>query len=160
MIQLITIIAVARLFGSFFTRIGQPSVVGEIIAGIALGPSILGAFFPSMSGFMFPEASMGNLQLMSQIGLVLFMFVIGMELNLSVLRQRAGAAIIISHSGILMSFTLGMGLAYFLYNEFAPGNVNFLSFALFMGISMSITAFPYWPASYRKEISPIHSLGL
>jgi Kef-type K+ transport system membrane component KefB len=142
LIQLITIIAVARLFGSFFTRIGQPAVVGEIIAGIALGPSLLGFIAPGISGFLFPEASLGNLGLMSQIGLVLFMFVIGMELNLTILRQRAQAAIIISHSGILASFTLGMGLSYFLFSEFAPDQIKFLPFALFMGVSMSITAFP------------------
>jgi len=142
LIQLITIIAAARLFGVFFTRIGQPAVVGEIIAGIVLGPSVIGALFPGYSQFLFPVSSLGNLQLMSQIGLMLFMFVIGMELDLGVLRKKAGAAILISHSGIAISYALGIGLSYFLYREFAPENVPFHSFALFMGIAMSITAFP------------------
>jgi Kef-type K+ transport system membrane component KefB len=140
--QIVTIILVARFFGWVFRKIGQPSVIGEIIAGIALGPSLLGLYFPEFSLTLFPAASLGNLQFLSQIGLILFMYVIGMELDLKVLQNRAKDAIVISHASIIIPFALGIGLAYFVYYEFAPEGVAFLPFALFMGIAMSITAFP------------------
>ncbi|HEY6144276.1 MAG TPA: cation:proton antiporter [Flavobacterium sp.] len=140
--QIVTIILVARFFGWVFRKIGQPSVIGEIIAGIALGPSLLGLYFPEFSSTLFPVASLGNLQFLSQIGLILFMFVIGMELDLKVLQNRAKDAIVISHASIIFPFALGIGLAYFVYFRFAPEGVAFLPFALFMGIAMSITAFP------------------
>lgn len=140
--QIITIIIVARLFGWVFRKIGQPSVIGEIIAGIAIGPSLLGMYFPAFSSSLFPIESLGNLQFLSQIGLILFMFVIGMELDLKVLKNRAKEAIVISHASIVIPFALGIGLAYFVYFKFAPMGVAFLPFALFMGIALSITAFP------------------
>jgi len=140
--QIITIILVARLFGWIFRKIGQPSVIGEIVAGIALGPSLLGLYFPEFSTTLFPSASLGNLQFLSQIGLILFMFVIGMELDLKVLKNKANDAVVISHASIVVPFSFGIGLAYFIYYRFAPHGVDFLSFSLFMGIAMSITAFP------------------
>ena len=140
--QIITIIVVARFFGWVFRKIGQPSVIGEIIAGIVLGPSLLGLYFPEFSLDLFPVESLGNLQFLSQIGLILFMFVIGMELDLKVLKNRAKDAIVISHASIVIPFALGIGLAYFVYFKFAPVGVAFLPFALFMGIALSITAFP------------------
>jgi Kef-type K+ transport system membrane component KefB len=140
--QIITIILVARLFGWIFRKIGQPSVIGEIVAGIALGPSLLGFYFPEFSSTLFPSASLGNLQFLSQIGLILFMFVIGMELDLKVLKNKANDAVVISHASIVVPFSFGIGLAYFIYYRFAPHGVDFLSFSLFMGIAMSITAFP------------------
>ena len=142
LLQIITIIIVARFFGWIFRKIGQPSVIGEIIAGIFLGPSLVGMYFPEYSTLLFPADSLGNLQFLSQIGLILFMFVVGMELDLKVLKNRANEAIVISHASIVIPFTLGIGLAYFIYYRFAPDGVPFLSFALFMGIAMSITAFP------------------
>lgn len=140
--QIITIIIVARFFGWVFRKIGQPSVIGEIIAGIVLGPSLLGLYFPEFSLTLFPVESLGNLQFLSQIGLILFMFIIGMELDLKVLKNRAKEAVVISHASIVIPFALGIGLAYFVYFKFAPADVAFLPFALFMGIAMSITAFP------------------
>lgn len=142
LLQIITIIATSRIFGFLFKKIGQPTVIGEIIAGIFLGPSFIGLFFPEFSAFLFPKTSLPNLQFMSQIGLILFMFIVGMELDLKVLKKKAHEAIIISHASIIFPFALGMGLAYFIYSEFAPTGVNFLAFSLFIGISMSITAFP------------------
>jgi Kef-type K+ transport system membrane component KefB len=140
--QIIMIILVARFFGWVFKKIGQPSVIGEIIAGIALGPSLLGMYFPEFFSALFPADSLVNLKFLSQIGLILFMFVIGMELDIKVLKNRAKEAIVISHASIVIPFALGIGLAYFVYNRFAPEGVKFLSFSLFMGIAMSITAFP------------------
>ena len=140
--QIITIVLVARIFGWIFRKIGQPSVIGEIIAGIVLGPSLFGMYFPDMKEALFPVASLGNLQLLSQIGLILFMFVIGMELDLKVLKNKANEAVVISHASIVIPFALGIGLSYYIYHQFAPPGVEFLSFSLFMGIAMSITAFP------------------
>jgi len=140
--QIVAIILVARIFGWICKKIGQPTVVGEIMAGIFLGPSLVGMYFPEFSAALFPSESLGNLQFLSQIGLILFMFVIGMELDLNVLRNKAHDAVVISHASIIFPFALGIGLAYFVYETFAPANVQFLSFGLFMGIAMSITAFP------------------
>src|SRR6478609_5410909 len=140
--QIITIIVVARFFGWIFRKIGQPSVVGEVIAGIVLGPSLLGMYFPEFAAALFPATSLGNLQFLSQIGLILFMFVIGMELDLKMIKNRAHEAVVISHASIVIPFALGIGLAYFVYHRFAPVGVKFLPFSLFMGIAMSITAFP------------------
>ena len=141
-LQIITIIFVARIFGILFRKIGQPSVIGEIVAGIALGPSLLGNYFPEISTFLFPVSSLGNLGVLSQIGLVLFMFVVGMELDLKILKNKAQDAIVISHVSIIFPFLLGMGLAYVIFQTTAPEGISFLSYALFIGISMSITAFP------------------
>jgi Kef-type K+ transport system membrane component KefB len=140
--QIVMIILVARLFGWVFKKIGQPTVIGEIIAGIVLGPSLLGLYFPGFSATLFPIESLGNLKFLSQIGLILFMFVIGMELDIKVLKNKASEAVVISHASIVIPFALGIGLSYFVFNRFAPEGVQFLSFSLFMGIAMSITAFP------------------
>ena len=140
--QILIIVLVARLFGWLFKKIGQPTVIGEILAGILLGPSLVGMYFPEFSHVLFPKESMGNLQFLSQIGLIFFMFVVGMELDIKVLKNKANDAVVISHASIIIPFALGMGLAYFVYNEFAAKGTQFISFALFMGIAMSITAFP------------------
>jgi Kef-type K+ transport system membrane component KefB len=141
-LQIVIIILIARTVGFLFTRLGQPSVIGEICAGIILGPTVLGHFWPEYSMLLFPPNSLGSLQVLSQIGLVLFMFVVGMELDLKVLKNKMHEAVVISHASIVIPYTLGMALAYFLYVEFAPTDIHFLSFGLFMGIAMSITAFP------------------
>lgn len=142
LLQIITIVLVARIFGWIFRKIGQPTVIGEIIAGIVLGPSLFGLYFPDMKEALFPVASLGILQMLSQVGLIFFMFVIGMELDLKVLKNKANEAVVISHASIVIPFALGVGLAYFIYYQFAPPGIEFLSFSLFMGIAMSITAFP------------------
>ena len=140
--QIIIIIIVARIFGWIFRKIGQPTVIGEIIAGIVLGPSLFGMYFPDLKMALFPVESLGNLQVLSQVGLILFMFVVGMELDLKILKNRANDAVVISHASIVIPFALGVGLSYFIYHQFAPEGIEFLSFSLFMGIAMSITAFP------------------
>lgn len=142
LLQIVTIILVARLFGWICKKIGQPSVIGEMLAGIILGPSLIGMYFPEFFGILFPSSSLGNLKFLSQIGLILFMFIVGMELDLKVLRNKAHDAVVISHASIIIPFTLGVALSYFIYQSFAPDGVQFLSFGLFMGIAMSITAFP------------------
>jgi Kef-type K+ transport system membrane component KefB len=142
LLQIITILIVSRIFGLTFMKIGQQSVVGEIIAGIFLGPSVAGMFFPDFSAFLFPKDSLKTLQFLSQIGIAFFMFIIGMELDIEKLKNKARNAVMISHSSIIIPFFLGVSLAYFIYGEFAPAGVSFLTFSLFMGIAMSITAFP------------------
>lgn len=142
LMQMIAILFVARVFGYLFVKIGQPTVIGEIIAGIVLGPSLLGYFYPEVFQFLFPERSMGNLEILSQLGLILFMFVIGMELELDEVKKRLNETFVISHSSIIVPFFLGMLLSYFVYEDYALGHTSFLSFSLFIGISMSITAFP------------------
>lgn len=140
--QLLLIISVSKLTGFLLTKIGQPAVVGEIAAGIFLGPSIMGAVLPDFSAFVFPAESLKGLQYMSQIGLVLFMFIVGLELDLSELKGEVKSIALISTSSILFPFILGCGVAFYIYSYFTPEHHTFLSFTLFMGISFSITAFP------------------
>lgn len=142
LLQIIIIIATARFFGLVVKKMGQPAVIGEIIAGIALGPSFLGWVFPSVSEFLFAKNSLGSLFALSQIGLIFFMFLIGLELDIKTLKEKTPAAVAVSHASIIFPYALGLGLAYFIYQDFAPKGVSFMSFALFLGISMSITAFP------------------
>jgi Kef-type K+ transport system membrane component KefB len=142
LLQIVFIVGVAKVFGILCKKIGQPAVVGEMVAGILLGPSLFGLFFPQTSDFLFPISSLSNLQVISQVGLVFFMFVVGLELDLKTLKSTTKDAIVISHASIVIPFSLGVGLSYFLYVDYAPSTVQFFSFALFMGVAMSITAFP------------------
>jgi Kef-type K+ transport system membrane component KefB len=142
LMQIVVILAVAGLFGRLFRRLGQPPVMGEMIAGIVLGPSVLGFFFPEAMTFVFPTSSLGTLQLLSQLGVVLFMFIVGMELNVRHVKEKGSAAVMISHASIIVPFVLGTALALFLYRGLAPPGTSFSAFALFIGVAMSITAFP------------------
>lgn len=155
-LQLIVIILVCQVFVALIRKFGQPAVIGEMIAGIVLGPSIVGNFLPEVNAFIFPKTSLGNLQMVSQIGLILFMFVVGMELNIESLKKKAKAAVVISHASILVPYLLGVGLALFTYRHYAPGNIAFHAFALFCGIAMSITAFPVL-ARIIKERNMVHT---
>ncbi len=142
LLQILSILIVSRIFGFVFVKLGQPTVIGEILAGIVLGPSLLGYFFPETYSFLFAPDSLSNIYIISQVGLVLFMFTVGMELDLGMLKNKMGVTFVISHSSIIIPYLLGMVLAYFIYQDYAAGHTDFLSFALFIGISMSITAFP------------------
>ncbi len=142
LIQIIVILFACRIFSVLFNRIGQPGVIGEIAAGIILGPSFLGHFFPQVFNFIFAAKSLENIHLISQIGLVLFMFVIGLEVDFKILKNKINETLVISHAGILVPFFLGIIASYYIYQEYASHIVSFLPFALFIGISMSITAFP------------------
>ena len=142
LIQIIAVLLMVRLFGYLFSLLGQPGVIGEIVAGIVLGPSVLGLFFPEAFQFLFPPHSLTNLELLSQVGLILFMFVIGMELDFSILKNKINETLVISHAGILVPFFLGILSSYWIYETYAASQTPFLPFALFIGISMSITAFP------------------
>jgi Kef-type K+ transport system membrane component KefB len=142
LLQILVIVASARALGSLFAKIRQPPVIGEMIAGILLGPSLLGMVAPGFQTFLFPAASLGPLQMLSQVGVILFMFVVGIELDVERLRQKADSALLVSHSSILVPFFLGAAGALFLYRSLAPAGIPFNAFALFLGVAMSITAFP------------------
>lgn len=142
LMQLIVIVGAARLVGGLFRKIGQPSVVGEMVAGILLGPSLLGMVWPDSQSFLFPPSSMPALRLFSQIGVILYMFLVGIDLDLGHLRQKADATVLVSHASIVVPFFLGTALCLFIYPAVAPSNIPFTPFALFLGIAMSITAFP------------------
>jgi len=151
LLQIIVILIASRVFAWLCKKIGQPAVIGETVAGIILGPSLISTTFPSFAGFVFPKPSLGNLQMVSQVGLILFMFVIGMELDINIIRRKARSAVVISITSIVLPFALGAGLAYYLYNSFAPKDVPLHAFALFMGIAMSITAFPVLARIIRER---------
>ena len=142
LMQIIVILTLAGLFRQLFRAIGQPPVMGEMIAGIVLGPSVLGLLFPQALAFLFPPASLETLRLLSQIGVVLFMFIVGMELDARLVREKGSAAVMISHASIIVPFLLGAALSLFLYQELASPGTSFNAFALFIGVAMSITAFP------------------
>ncbi|MDR1919333.1 MAG: cation:proton antiporter [Tannerellaceae bacterium] len=142
LLQIIAILLTCRFFGWLFKKIGQPTVIGEILAGIVLGPSVLGYLAPGISDFLFREESLINISILSQFGLILFMFAIGMELDLGEMRKKLKETILISHTSTIVPFFFGMLTAYFVYDRYADQSTPFLSFALFIGISMSITAFP------------------
>ncbi len=142
LLQIILITVVARVFGTLVVKIGQPRVIGEMIAGILLGPSFLGFFSPVTMDTLFPASSMENLRMLSELGVVLFMFLVGTDVNLGDLWKKAHTAIWVSHASIVIPFFLGTAVSLFLYPSFAPAGIAFKPFALFMGVAMSITAFP------------------
>jgi Kef-type K+ transport system membrane component KefB len=141
-LQLFIIIGASGVVGWLFTRCGQPAVIGEMVAGILLGPSLFGLLAPNVFHFIFAASSLDTLRLLSQIGVCLFLFTVGMELDVSEVRHKAQTAVVVSHSSIVIPYFLGVTLALFLYSQLAQPGASFLAFALFMGISMSITAFP------------------
>ena len=144
-IDIAIIMIVARLFGRLAIMVGQPPVVGEIIAGIALGPSLLGLLPGDLDGKLFPPEVLPYLSILAQLGLVLFMFIVGLELDMLLIRGRERLAVTISSASVMLPFALGAGLALILYpshNETAAGPVAPLALSLFLGVAMSITAFP------------------
>lgn len=149
--QLIVIIAVSQLLGTIFRKMQQPEVVGQVIGGILLGPSFLGKFFPNLYDHLFPAVSMGNIHGLSQIGLIFFMFIIGMQIDFDVIRKETRAALVISQAGFILTFAMGVVLSYFLYSRFAMPSVRFYVFALFIGIAMSISAFPVLASILRSR---------
>jgi K+:H+ antiporter len=142
LLALAAIIILGRSLGKLFSYLGQPRVIGEMVAGIMLGPSLLGRISPATMDYVLPKDVAPYLGIIAQIGIVLYMFLIGIELNAGLLRSRAHATVAISHASILAPFLLGAALALWLFPTLAPAGVPFTSFALFMGVAMSITAFP------------------
>jgi Kef-type K+ transport system membrane component KefB len=141
-LQLLVIIAATQAFGALASLLKQPAVIGEIAAGLLLGPSLLGHVWPAAQTFLFAPGSLDVLRLISQLGVILFMFSVGLDLDAAHLRQRAPVAIAVSHFSIVIPFMLGVSVALALFPHYSPPGVPFHSFALFMGIALSITAFP------------------
>jgi Kef-type K+ transport system membrane component KefB/nucleotide-binding universal stress UspA family protein len=141
-VQFIVIIGVSRLIGRGARWLGQPLVIAEVVAGIVLGPSLLGWLWPQALETLFPASSMPVLKMLSQVGLILFMFLIGLELDPRLLKGRGKASVTISHTSIIVPFMLGATAALWLYPRLSEPSVPFSSFVLFMGVAMSITAFP------------------
>jgi Kef-type K+ transport system membrane component KefB len=142
LLALTVIMITARVVGVLFARVNQPAVIGEVVGGIILGPSLLGRLSPDAAAFLFPADAAPFLGVISQIGVILYMFLIGLELDLGVLRARLSMTIVISQASIVVPFALGGALAFVLFESLAPGGVPLSSFLLFLGVSMSITAFP------------------
>lgn len=142
LLQLVVVLASARACGWLARRVGQPRVIGEMVAGLALGPSVFGTLAPSLAARVFPPDGLAPLATVAQLGVLLFLLVVGLRLDLTVLRQRAGAAVATSHASIAVPFALGAALAPLLPRDLAGAHVSGLAFALFLGASMSVTAFP------------------
>lgn len=139
---LMIVIVVARFFGMTFRKLGQPSVMGEVLGGILLGPSVFGFLFPGLSKSIFHEEAMIFLRHIADLGITLYLFVMGLEINLPRLRRSATSALIISQFSILVPFILGILLAARIFDEYGPTGVSSVGFGIFIGISLSITAFP------------------
>src|SRR5581483_1950705 len=142
LLALAAVIILGRMIAKLFSYVGQPPVIGEVIAGILLGPSVLGWLAPEAAGYLLPQAIAPFLAVLAQLGIILYMFLIGLELNAELLRQRAHATVAVSHASIVVPFVLGAMLALWLYPRFSHQGVPFTSFALFLGVAMAITAFP------------------
>jgi Kef-type K+ transport system membrane component KefB len=142
LLQIIVIVVATRVVGHLCTRIRQPAVIGEVLAGILLGPSLLGLVAPAAHAFLFPPQSLEILRLLSQIGVILFMFIVGIELEMEFVHRKAHSAVLISHASILVPLFLGTAFSLVIYQSYGPAHLPFRVFALFVGVAMSITAFP------------------
>lgn len=142
LLALTAVLITGRLLGVAFRYVGQPPVIGEVVGGIVLGPSLLGWVWPEATAFLLPASVAPYLGVIAQLGVILYMFLVGLELNVGVLRQRAHTTVAISHASIVAPFVLGTILALVLYPRLSHRDVPFTSFALFLGVAMSITAFP------------------
>jgi len=141
-IALVSVLAVGRVLGQACAAVGQPPVIGEVLAGILLGPSLLGRVAPPVAVYLFPPSVVPSLGILAQLGVVIYMFLVGLELDLHALRSRLGATLVMSGAGIVIPFGLGLATAGFLYARFGTPDVPFTHFALFLGVALSITAFP------------------
>jgi Kef-type K+ transport system membrane component KefB len=164
LLQLVVILGVARLLAVILQRVGQPPVIGEMLAGILLGPMLLGALAPAAQAFLFAPHSLFALEGLSQIGLVLFMFIVGAELRIhGGMRRHLTAAGVTGLLSVLLPLALGLAISPLLHGRFAPDGVAFWPFALFMAASMAITAFPIMARILKERgltESPVGRLSL
>jgi Kef-type K+ transport system membrane component KefB len=142
LLALAVVVVASRALGVLLARIGQPPVIGEVLAGIMLGPSLIGAIAPGLEEFLFPASARPTIAVIAQIGVILYMFVVGLEFDPASLRRRAAPYVVISQASIAVPFALGWVLAALSYRDLGQPAVPFLAFAMFMGVAMSITAFP------------------
>jgi Kef-type K+ transport system membrane component KefB len=156
LLALAAVIVAGRLVGRLFRWLGQPPVIGEVIGGILLGPSCLGWILPETYAFVLPPSIAPILGSIAQLGVILYMFLVGLHLNADLLRGRVHAIVGTSHASIVLPFVLGAALALFLYPSYSRADVPFTSFALFVGVAMSITAFPVL-ARILSDLAMTHS---
>lgn len=142
LMSLAVIVVTARGMGGLFGLIGQPAVVGEVVGGIMLGPSLLGTISPALYAQMLPPSVTPFLNVYAQLGVILYLFLVGLELDLNAIRKAGHATLAISHASIIVPFLLGSGLALLIYQRVSTSDVPFTVFALFLGVSLSVTAFP------------------
>lgn len=159
LLQIVIVVLAAKGMGALFKYFKQPSVIGEMFAGILLGPSLFGLIEPALQTAIFPPNSLNSLKILSQIGVIIFMFAIGAELDTQVLKKKAHTAIVVSHVSIFFPLLLGAGFSISWYSDYAMNGVPFRTFALFMGIAMSITAFPVLASIIRERGMTSSSLG-
>jgi len=160
---LTAVLVTGRVLSPLIRYVGQPPVIGEIVGGILLGPSLLGRVWPEAAAIVLPPSVAPFLGVIAQLGVVLYMFLVGLELNPRVLRERAHATVAISHASIIAPFLLGAALALVLYPRLSSRDVPFTSFALFLGVAMSITAFPVLArilTDRRMQRTPLGVLAL
>lgn len=142
LIAMVVIILASRALGAVFRHLKQPPVIGEVLAGVMLGPSLLGRLFPGVSSYLLPPSVVPHLSVLAQVGVILYMFLVGLSLDTKVLRDKAHNTLAISHASIVVPFVLGAAAALWLYPRLSSSNVQFGVFAMFMGVSLSVTAFP------------------
>ena len=160
LVALAAIVVLSQILARLFAYVSQPPVIGEVAAGILLGPSLIGTEY---SAYVLPPSVAPYLGVIAQLGVVLYMFIVGLELNTAVLRHHSRATILTSHASITFPFVLGAGLALFLYPRLSHSDVDFTNFALFMGVAMSITAFPVLArilTDYRMSKTPLGVMAL
>ena len=143
-LQIGLILLFCRLVGIVAARLGQPQVVAEMIAGVLLGPSLFGLFWPEAFKSLFPADSLRVLFPVSQLGLALYMFVVGLEFRVDIVTRRLRSSILVSFAGMAAPFALGVGLGWYFFHHtrLFPTKTSLLEATLFMGASMCITAFP------------------
>lgn len=151
-LTLVIVIAVARFFGLIFRKMGQPSVMGEVLGGIILGPSVVGYFFPGFTTSVFHPEAMVFLKHVAEIGITLYLFVMGLEIDLPRLRQSARSAVLISQFSIILPFALGVLLAGYLYSSYAPAGVTRLSSHFLWGCRFPLRHFRFLRASWRIRL--------
>ncbi len=142
LLTLAAVLVTGRVLGMFLAKIRQPPVIGEVLAGIVLGPSLLGRLAPDVAAVVLPPAVAPQLRVVAELSVVIYMFIVGLDLRADLLRKHARGVVLTSNASIIVPFVLGVGLALYLYPRLSPPEVPFTSFALFMGVAMSITAFP------------------
>ena len=142
LLALAAVVVAGRLLGWLLRSAGQPPVIGEVLGGILLGPSFLGRVAPAAAAYILPSSIAPLLGSVAQVGVVLYMFFVGLGLNTDLIRRRAYTTVWISHASIVAPFVMGSVLAVYLYPRVSSSDVSFTNFALFIGVAMSITAFP------------------
>lgn len=142
LLAMAVIVAGAKLAGMLARRLGQPAVIGEILLGIVLGPSVIGAFWPAGLHWLIPHSVLPQLNVVAEIGVVLFIFLVGAELDTGMLRGERSLALTVSHVGVAVPFVAGIAIAIAGYSLLAPPGLRLVPFALFVGETLSITALP------------------